>query len=49
MVIRNCLQLLLELSRLEEKIAQVQSDRPKDENKDKEIIERHLRKIQRFM
>lgn len=46
MVIRNCLQLLLELSRLEEKIAAVQGLTP-DSERDEEIVKRLVEKLQR--
>ncbi len=46
MIIRHCMQLLLELSRLEEKLAKVQQTSPETKKNDKEIIERHLKKIQ---
>lgn len=48
MVIRNCLQLLFELSRLEEKIAQAQSQSqsPRHE-RDEEIIKRLVERVQK--
>lgn len=46
MVVRNCLQLLLELSRLEEKIAAVKGVNPPNIS-DEEIIKRLVERVQR--
>lgn len=50
MIIRNCLQLLLELSRLEEKIAATKASTTSSSNKnDKEILQRHVKRVQRLL
>ena len=48
MVIRNCLQLLLEISRLEEKIAATKAKSTNKHN-DEEILKRHVERIQRAL
>lgn len=51
MIIRNCLQLLLELSRLEEKIAATKASATSSSNKndDQEILQRHVKRVQRLL
>lgn len=46
MVVRNCLQLLLELSRLEEKIAAAKGENS-PQTSDEEIIKRLVERVQR--